>query len=102
VTRDRRLALGLAITGGVAAVAAIVSGSLAYSAKRDYGATDLQRAAHDAAAHYTRDTRIAIGSGIVALGAAAASYWLWPRRVVPPITAALDSRGAAIDVIGHF
>lgn len=99
---DRRLAIGLAITGGVAASVAIASGALAYSARRNYDATELQRDAHAAAASYTRDARIAIGSGIVVICAAAGSYWLWPRDAIPPITAAVDHRGAAIAVSGRF
>jgi Caspase domain len=99
---DRRLAIGLAITGGVAGVTAIVSGALAYSAKRDYNGTSVQRDAHDAAATYTRDTRIALVSGIVALGSGAASYWLWPRPTAPRITAAVSRHEAAIGLIAHF
>lgn len=99
---DRRLAIGLAIGGGVAGAAAIVSGALAYSAHRDYDATDVQRKARSAADRYTRDARIAIGCGAVAIAAAAASYWLWPRRSDPPVSAALDRHGAAVTVIGHF
>src|SRR6185436_3464063 len=94
VAPDRRLAIGLAITAGTAGVAAIVSGALAYRARRDYEATDVQRPAHDAAARYKLDSRIAIASGLVAVGAAIASYLLWPGRVEPPITAAIDPRGA--------
>jgi hypothetical protein len=102
VTPGRRLAIGLAIVAGTAGAAAIVSGSLAYSAKRDYEGTDIQSEAHDAAARYTLHGRIAIASGLVAVGAAIASYSLWPRRFEPPITATIDRRGAAIWVIGRF
>jgi hypothetical protein len=101
-TPDRRLAIGLAVGGGVAGLAAIVSGALAYSAKRDYDATAVQRDAYDAAARYTRDARIAIGAGIIAVGAAVASYWIWPRSAPAPITAAIDHHGAAICVTGRF
>ena len=99
---DRRLALGLAIGGGAAGAVAIASGALAYSAKRQYDGTGNQRDAHDAAASYTRDARIAIGSGLVAIGAAAASYWLWPRHRAPAVTAAVDRSGAAVAVSGRF
>jgi hypothetical protein len=99
---DRRVALGLAITGGIAGVIAITSGALAYSAKRDYDATPLRRPAHDAAASYTRDTGLAIGAGVVAIAAAAASYWLWPRHTGPAISAAIDARGAALAIGGRF
>lgn len=59
-------------------------------------------AAFIAAARYTLDARIAVASGVVAVGAAAASYLLWPRRPALPIRAAIDHRGAALCVIGHF
>jgi hypothetical protein len=98
---DRRLAIAFAITSGTAGIAAIASGTYAYMAKRDYNATDVQRDAHDAAARYRRDLGIAIGSGIVAVGAAAASYWLWPRGA-PLLTAAIDRRGSVLGVTGHF
>jgi hypothetical protein len=62
----------------------------------------VQRNARSAAERYTRDARIAIGCGAVAIGAATASYWLWPRRSDPPVSAALDRHGAAVTVIGHF
>jgi Caspase domain len=91
---DRRLAIGLAIVAGAAGVTAIASGAFAYSAKRDYDATDLQTAAHQAAQRYTRDARIAIATGVVAIGAAAASYLVWPRHVV------VGDRSLAI--VGHF
>jgi Caspase domain len=96
-----RLAVGLAITGGVAGVVAIASGALAYSARTTYDATDLQRASHAAADSYTRDARIAVGSGIVAICAAAASYWLWPRDALS-LTAAVDHGSGAIALGGRF
>jgi hypothetical protein len=99
---DRRIAIGLAITAGAAGIAAIASGAFAYAAKRDYDATDVQRDAHDAAARYQRDLGIAIGSGIVAAGAAAVSYWLWPHPATPRLTAAIAPRGSVLCVIGHF
>jgi len=102
VAPGRGLAIGLAVAAGAAGVTAIVSGALAYRAKRDYEATDVQRDAHDAAGRYRLDAGIAIASGVVAVGAAIASTWLWPRQADPPITAAIDHRGAAISVIGHF
>ena len=85
-----------------AGAVAIVSGVLAYRARRDYEGTDVQRTAHDAAARYKLDTRIALAGGVVAVGAAIASYALWPRHVALPITAAIDHRGAAIGVSGRF
>jgi hypothetical protein len=91
---DRRLALGLAIVAGAAGITAIASGALAYSAKRDYDATNLQRASHDAADRYTRDARISIASGVIAIGAAAASYVVWPRHV------AVGDH--SLSIVGHF
>ena len=99
---DRRLAIGFAIGAGAAGVTAIVSGALAYSAKRDYNATQVQRTAHDASLRYTRDLAISITSGVVAVGGAAVSYWLWPRAHAASLTAAIDPRGAAIFVSGAF
>jgi len=99
---DRRLAIGLAAVAGVAGITAIASGALAYSARRDYDATDNQRDAHDAAERYTLRSRIAIASGIVAVGAAVASYWQWPDRAAPAVTAAFGRHGAAIQVSGRF
>ena len=90
------------MSSGVAGVIAITSGVFAYSAKRDYDATPLRRPAHDAAASYTRDTGLAIGAGVVAIAAAAASYWLWPRQPAPAITASIDSGGAALALSGRF
>lgn len=98
---DRRLAIGLAAVSGAAGIAAVVSGAFAYSAKRSYDATDLERAAHDAAARYTRDLRLAIAFGAVAVGAAVAACWQWPRRGLLPAVA-IDAHGAAIHVIGRF
>jgi hypothetical protein len=97
----RRLAIGLAAVAGVAGITAIVSGALAYSAKRDYDATDNQRDAHAASDRYALRGEIAIASGAVAIGAAIATYYLWPRQA-PAITAAIDHRGAAIQITGHF
>jgi Caspase domain len=99
---DRRFAIGFAAVAGVAGITAVVSGAFAYSAKRSYDATDLERDAHDAAVRYTLDLRIAIGSGVVAAGAALVSYWRWPHQAAPPIAAVIDAHGAAIHVIGRF
>jgi len=102
MTPERRAAIGLAIVSGVAGITAITSGAFAYSARRDYDATDRQRDAHDASERYTRDLRIAIASGVVAAGAAAASYWLWPGRAVPAISATVDRHHTAIGLIARF
>lgn len=99
---DRRLAIGLAAVAGAAGITAVVSGALAYSARRSYDATDLERPAADAAARYARDLRIAIGAGVVAVGAAIASYWQWPRGAAPPVAAVIDAHGAGILVTGRF
>lgn len=102
VVTGRRLAIGLAVGAGAAGAVAVVSGVLAYRARRDYEGTDVQRSAHDAADRYKLDTRISLASGIVAVGAAIASYALWPRHADLPVTAAIDHRGAAIGVSGRF
>jgi hypothetical protein len=99
---DRRLAIGLAITSAAAGVVSLVGGALAISARRDYNATAIQREAHDAAGRYSRDVTIAIGSGAVAIGAAALSYWLWPRRAMPPLSGAIDHQRFVLRVTARF
>lgn len=98
---SHKLALGLAITGGVAGITAIVSGVYAYDAWRDYRDTQIQRDAHDATGRYHRNVAISITSGVIAAGAAVASYWLWPARGAQ-ITATVDSRAATIGVTARF
>lgn len=98
---SRALPLGLAIGGGVAGATAIISGALAYDAWRDNRDTQIQRDARDAMDRYHRDLAISITSSVLAIGAGAASYWLWPRDRAQ-VAAAISPRGAAISLISRF
>jgi hypothetical protein len=85
---NRPLAVGaLSLAGG----AAVVSGTtavLAVRAKQDFDATNLQRPAHEAKERYERHRLISIATGVTALAAGAASWWLWPRARAAVIPAA--------------
>jgi hypothetical protein len=83
-----RLALGSALVGGVAAAVSITTGVLAYQARRDFEATNLQRAAHDAQARYARYLPISFATGGAALVAGVAAWWLWPRSRVTVVPSA--------------
>jgi len=85
--RDKRLAIGAASLAGIAAATSITTGILAYSAHSDFESTTLQREAHDAQVRYDRYLPISIGTGIGALAAGAAAYWLWPKSRVAVVPA---------------
>ncbi len=87
VQRSKRLAIGAASFAGVAAAASITTGILAYSAHSDFESTTLQREAHDAQVRYDRYLPISIGTGVAALAAGAAAYWLWPKSRVAVVPA---------------
>ncbi len=50
------------------------------------------RSAQDAKQRYDRDRAAAIATGVVALGAGVAAYWLWPRAhtTIAPVVSARD------------
>ena len=97
---SRRLALGTGIAAGALGVTALVTGAIALDAKRDYDATDLQRPAEEARRRYERYGTVAIATGVAALAAGAASYWLWrdARTKVVPVAAANGDAGVALQL----
>jgi hypothetical protein len=84
----RTIAISSAVVGGVAALASITTGVLAYEAHADFEATTLQAAAHDAQVRYDRYLPLAIGAGAVAVVAGAAAYLVWPRSPVTVVPTA--------------
>ena len=95
--RGQGLSIGLAAFAGVAAIASITAGIIAYDARSDFNATMLQKPASDAKARYARSLPISIATGATAVIAGAVAYWLWPRetvRVAPSST----GFGLAIEV----
>lgn len=98
-SRDKKLAIvGLGIAG-VAGITSLTTGILAYRAKSDFDRTSVQADAEAAKERYERYLPIAIGSGVVALGAGALAYWLWPNsetRVIP--TASSTGGGVGVEI----
>ncbi|MEO6775039.1 MAG: caspase family protein [Kofleriaceae bacterium] len=86
--RGRGLALGLATFAGGSAVVSVTAGVLAYQARSDFEATTLQRPADAARQRYARDLPISIATGVTAVAAGVAAYWLWPRSSVQVMPAA--------------
>jgi hypothetical protein len=80
--RGPGLAYGLTALASVAAIASVTTGVLAYNARSDFNATTLQKPAYDAKHRYARDLPISIATGITAVAAGVAAYWLWPRALV--------------------
>ena len=80
--RGRGLSIGLAALAGVTAIASVTTGILAYDARSDFNATTLQKPADDAKQRYARDLPISIATGVTAVAAGVAAYWLWPRAPV--------------------
>lgn len=85
---DNAMAIGLLSVAGVSALASVTTGVLTYRAKQDYESTHLQRPAHDAKERYERYRNLSIVSGVAAVGAGVAGWWLWPTktRVVPGVS----------------
>ena len=78
VRRDRILAFSSLGVAGAAALTAIVAGAIALKAKRDFGATDIQRdATRFADRHRTFRTLSWISLGIAG-AAGAAGWYFWP------------------------
>ena len=84
--RGRGLAVGLAVVGGVSALASLTTGALALRARSDFNSTMLQRPADDAKQRYDRYLPISLATGGIAVAAGVGAYLLWPRsrvHVVP-------------------
>jgi hypothetical protein len=82
----RRLAVGLAVLAVAAGAAAVTTGVMAWDARRDYRATDLQRPAQEAQDRLERYRAIAVVTGVGAAASGVLAWWLWPRaqtRLVP-------------------
>lgn len=91
-TGHRKLAIAAASIAGLSMVASATAVVLAVGAWRDYKATNLQRPALEAQQRYDRDRTLAVGTGIIAIGAGATAYWLWPRT--PTVTPLVSARGS--------
>jgi hypothetical protein len=91
--RGRALSIGLAAVAGVTAIASVTTGVLAYDARSDFNATTLQKPADDAKHRYDRDLPISIATGVTAVAAGVAAYWLWPRANVQVVPAADPGTG---------
>jgi hypothetical protein len=74
----RARAYGIAAVAAASAAASIGTALLAVDARRDYDATELQRPARDAMRRYDRYRTLSIASGVVAVSAGVAAWWLWP------------------------
>jgi len=92
-------ALLSATLAGAGLTSAIVFGVLAGNDKHDYETTNLQREAEEARGRFERDVALSVGSGVVAVGAAVLSYYLWPRgeaRVTANATGDTYSLGVGV------
>jgi len=96
-TGRRKLAIAAASIAGASLVASATAVVLAIGARRDFEATNLQRPALEARQRYDRDRTLAGATGIIAIGAGVAAYWLWPRATtVTPLLSAGGSYGIAV------
>lgn len=80
--RGKAPAYGFTALAGVAAIASVTTGVLAFQARSDFNNTQLQRPADDAKHRYERYLPISIATGATAIAAGVVAYWLWPRAKI--------------------
>ena len=96
----KKLSIGLFSVAGASALASVTTGILAYNAKQDFNDTDLQRPAHDAKERYDRYRTISIATGVTAVAAGVAAWWLWPNSEtkIVPATSGRGDYSLAVEV----
>lgn len=72
----------LFVSGGAGVIGSVVFGILAGQAWSDYQNTDLQRPATEAHRRWEIYAGITVASAVLAVGSAAALWWIWPERQV--------------------